>query len=387
MNFVIVGLQPWDIEIGSNCKNIALELSKKHFVLYVNSPISRKQVYLERSDPRVKKRIDFLKSGEIVVEQINENLWVYYPDCIVEITNSLRPHSLFRFFNKINNKRFAKSIDKAVKELNISDYFLFNDNSIYLGYYLKELLKPKAYIYYIRDNLTRMKFWQYHGSKLESILISKADLVVTNSVYYETYAKNYNLNSFMIGQGCDFEFLDSIPEITDFPEIESPIIGYIGFLTTLRLSIDLIDEIAHEKPEWNIVLVGPEDEDFKKSVLHSRGNVHFLGSKKVEELGYYLSEFDVCINPQIINEITMGNYPRKIDEYLYMGKPCVATYTEAMNYFKDYVRLASSSEEYIYEIDNAIKNDSPELKESRKKFAKTHTWEQSVSLMLSHIRE
>ena len=35
-DIVIIGIQAWDIEIGSNCKNIALELSKTNRVLYVN---------------------------------------------------------------------------------------------------------------------------------------------------------------------------------------------------------------------------------------------------------------------------------------------------------------------------------------------------------------
>lgn len=386
MNFIIVGLQPWDIEIGSNCKNIALELSKNHTVLYVNAPLSRKQTCLERTVPRVKKRLEYLKSGEVVFEKINENLTVYYPDCIVEIANSLRPHFLFKAINKINNKRFAKSIQKAVSKLELDEYVLFNDNSIYLGYYLKELLKPKSYIYYIRDNLTSMKFWKYHGSRLEPSLIAKADLIVTNSNYYETYAREFNENSHMIGQGCDFEFLDKIQNKNDFPKLKSPIIGYIGFLTTLRLSIDLIHEIAQKQPKWNIVLIGPEDENFKNSKLHKCENIHFLGSKNVENLSYYLNEFDVCINPQIVNEITIGNYPRKIDEYLYMGKPCVATNTTAMDYFKDYVSLANSSEEYIDEIQKAIENDTSENQVARKEFAKTHTWQQSVNEMEKHIQ-
>ena len=40
-DIVIVGQQPWDTEIGSNCKNIALEFSKHNRVLYVNSPLDR----------------------------------------------------------------------------------------------------------------------------------------------------------------------------------------------------------------------------------------------------------------------------------------------------------------------------------------------------------
>src|ERR1700743_3434876 len=37
-DIVIVGLQPWEIQIGSNCKNLAIEFSRLNRVLYVNSP-------------------------------------------------------------------------------------------------------------------------------------------------------------------------------------------------------------------------------------------------------------------------------------------------------------------------------------------------------------
>ena len=56
-------------------------------------------------------------------------------------------------------------------------------------------------------------------------------------------------------------------------------------------------------------------------------NVHFLGAKKTDELASYMEHFDVCINPQVVNDLTIGNYPRKIDEYLAMGKAVVATDT------------------------------------------------------------
>ena len=44
-DIVIVGQQPWDVEIGSNCKNIAEELTKHNRVLYVNSPLDRITLY------------------------------------------------------------------------------------------------------------------------------------------------------------------------------------------------------------------------------------------------------------------------------------------------------------------------------------------------------
>ena len=41
-DIVIITIQPWYYELGSNCKNIALELAKHNRVLYVNIPITRK---------------------------------------------------------------------------------------------------------------------------------------------------------------------------------------------------------------------------------------------------------------------------------------------------------------------------------------------------------
>jgi hypothetical protein len=38
-DIIIIGIQPWDIEIGSNCKNIAVEFAKENRVLYVNPPL------------------------------------------------------------------------------------------------------------------------------------------------------------------------------------------------------------------------------------------------------------------------------------------------------------------------------------------------------------
>jgi glycosyltransferase involved in cell wall biosynthesis len=92
-------------------------------------------------------------------------------------------------------------------------------------------------------------------------------------------------------------------------------------------------------------------------------------------------QFDICINPQQVNQLTIGNYPRKADEYLAMGKPMVATSTDAMELFADYVFLCHSKEEYVQHIRRILEN--PELrnghiKQERQAFAKTHTWENSV---------
>ena len=153
----------------------------------------------------------------------------------------------------------------------------------------------------------------------------------------------------------------------------------------MRLDIGILEYIADTKPQWNIVLVGPEDEAFLSSSLHRKKNVWFLGSKQEKELPSYLNAFDVAINPQSINEVTIGNYPRKIDEYLAMGKPVVGTKTKAMEYFKEHISLAEKKEEWVKHIQYELTRDNKDLQNKRISFASEHTWENSVNHLYEHI--
>ena len=379
-DIVIVGQQPWDVEIGSNCKNIAKEFSKHNRVLYVNSPLDRITILRHRNDAKIKKRMDVINHKADSIFTISDNLWNHFPDIILESINWIKNEKIFKIFNKLNNKRFASSIKKAIDTLGFKDILLFNDNDIFRCFYLKDFLKPFKSIYYSRDFLLSVDYWKYHGKKLEPLLIAKSDICVANSTYLADYCKKYNTNSFYVGQGCELDiftgFKGSVPE--DINNISKPLLGYVGALQSIRLDINLLMDIAHKKPQWNIVLVGPEDEEFKASKLHDFSNVHFTGSKKSEQLPAYINAFDVCLNPQLVNEVTIGNYPRKIDEYLAMGKPVVATKTDAMSIFENYVYLGESSEDYIYLIEKAMNKNSEQLQEQRKLFASTHSWENSV---------
>ena len=61
-DIIIVGLQPWDNAIGSNCKNIAIEFAKHNRVLYVNHPLDRITVLKSSSNPQYQKHLDILKN-------------------------------------------------------------------------------------------------------------------------------------------------------------------------------------------------------------------------------------------------------------------------------------------------------------------------------------
>jgi glycosyltransferase involved in cell wall biosynthesis len=381
-DIVVVGQQPWDVSIGSNCKNIALEWSKYNRVLYVNAPLDRKTLYQSKDDPKIQTRIEVIDGSKDGLIQIQDNLWNLYPDTMIESINWIPIQGLFEWLNKRNNRLFAQSIQKAIHRLGFKDIILFNDNDMFRSFHLKEMLDPSISLYYSRDFMLAVDYWKKHGEKMEPELIAKSDLCVANSTYLADYCKKYNPQSFYVGQGCELDLFmqtEGLPKPADMLAIPSPIIGYVGALQSIRLDIEILRRISESRPEWNLVLVGPEDDVFKASALHNCKNVFFIGAKDPSELPQYIHAFDVCINPQIVNQVTIGNYPRKIDEYLAVGKPVVATKTEAMRIFMEHCYLAEDWQSYIDCISKALETNSPEQAKQRKLFAAGHTWENSVA--------
>lgn len=388
-DIIVVGIQAWDIEIGSNCKNIALEFAKNNRVLYVNPPMVRSTMRKDKHKESIQKRIKIKNGLAPDIVEIGANLWNLYPKNVAESINWIGSQAIFKILNKRNARLYTDNIKSAAERLRFKDVILFNDSSMFLGLHLRKFLQPDIYVYYMRDYLVKVPYWQKHGERLEPEVVKDADVLTTNSEFFSEFGLQYNSHSYMVGQGCDVSHFsdedDTIKIPDEFKNIPKPVIGYVGSLTTLRLDIELLEHMANKRKDWSIVLVGPEDDDFKNSDLHNLSNVYFLGRKNESELPNYVKGFDVAMNPQLSNNLTIGNYPRKIDEYLAMGKPIIATKTKAMEMFRDCVYLGQSKEEYITLTEKALTENAPELENKRINFAKSHTWTNNVQAIYDAI--
>lgn len=389
---LVVGLQPWDIAIGSNCKNVATELSKhNNRILYVNRALDRATLIRDKQDPKTQTRLRSLNKQEDDIKEMRPGFWTLDPRTVLESVNGIPFNWLFNLLNKTNNKRFANEIRQALRRLGFKNVLLFIDNEFYRGLYLQELLQPDVTdcIYYSRDNLATHPYFVRHGKRLEPKLIAKSTMVVTNSDYLEDYGRKYNAHTYNILQGCDFErFFPSKPfeRPASMAHIKGPIVGYMGVLTVARLDIKILEHIALQRPQWSVVLVGPQDSAFQKSRLHKIPNIYFLPNVTEAEVPQYIQFFDVCINPQLVNGMTIGNYPRKLDEYMVLGKPVVVTETLAMELFANYIYQCKTPEDYVINIDKALAEPQDGvLAESRKQFALTHDWYTSMSKMSQHF--
>ncbi len=389
MDIIMFGLQPWDIEIGSNFKNMADVMSRDNRILYVNRPLDRITRWQMRNDKKTKSRLQSIAKTDNHLQEIQKNLWVLNPRIILESINFLPPGFLYRFFNKRNSQKVANEIDKVIEELGFKKDVLIIDNDFFNGLYLKEMLKPRFTLYYLRDYLRSQQYFKKHGALSEPAMIAKADAVASNSLYLNSYAGSMNPKSYYVGQGCEVDAFIKKPGVipNEMKGHTRPVVGYCGMLTSRRLDIELLVQVARALPEFDFVFVGKEDEEFQASDLHSISNVHFLGAKEPNELPGYVHCFDVCMNPQLVNQMTIGNYPRKIDEYLAAGKPTVATSTEAMMAFKDVVYLCKTPEDYVHNIRLAYdERNDVSIIEQRIQEASQHTWEASVSLIYDILK-
>ena len=275
------------------------------------------------------------------ISMIQPRLWLLNPRTILESINWIRIPFVHDFINRLNNKRLAKQINLAAKKLGFSEAILLNDNDFIRGRYLQHLVDASFTIFYQRDDMLDIGYFRRHGPRLQQGAIKEYDMVATNSAYLANAARSLNPNSFDIGQGCDLSYFRTsnctVPD--ELKSIPAPIIGYTGYVSAWRIDLELLQYLAENLPQCSFVLIGPIDVMFNMDALKKYANLYFLKSKPVHELPGYVNYFDICINPQVLNKATIGNYPRKIDEYLAMGKAVVATETETMGLFASHYLL------------------------------------------------
>jgi teichuronic acid biosynthesis glycosyltransferase TuaH len=383
-DIVLFSFQAWESGIGFNFKDMAYELARHNRVLFVNRAADRNSVLRAAIKGGSKKKQNPAQHNSL--REVEKNLWLLNPESVLESINWSPSYRLFAFINRLNNRRLAVEINSAVSQLSFKEIIFINDNDFFRGLYQRELVPSQKYIFYIRDFLTIQSFFKKFGPRSEKQMFEEADLVVANSAYLAEYASQWNPNSFDIGQGCDLEpfVAEWLAMPADMEPIPHPVIGYCGSITAMRLDIAVIEQIARSMPDCSIVLVGPADPFFEKSELKTYKNVFLLGSKPPDRIQHYIFHFDVCINPQAMNQLTIGNYPRKIDEYLAAGKPVVATETEAMKMFAGYTFLCRTPEQYVEQIRKILLEKSlfsAAEREKRRKFALEHTWENCIGLL------
>ena len=160
-----------------------------------------------------------------------------------------------------------------------------------------------------------------------------------------------------------------------------------------RLDLELIDEVARLRPDWQLVLVGPVVK-INPAELPRRDNIHYLGAKSYDELPAYLAGWDVAIMPFAMNESTRFISPTKTPEYLAGGRPVVSTpIIDVVRSYGDsgLVRIAADAAEFVAATEAALRDAAqPETLRAKADsilgdMSWDHTWKQMKEKMTCAI--
>ncbi|MBS7534933.1 glycosyltransferase [Ancylobacter sonchi] len=166
----------------------------------------------------------------------------------------------------------------------------------------------------------------------------------------------------------------------DLARLKGPVLGYVGNLRA-RIDVDLLEDMARRRPDWQIVLIGSAHG--KPEALRLRGlpNVHFLGVRPYEEALDYMRMFDVAIMPHLDNALSRSMNPLKLYVYLSVGLPVVATPVANIGDVADRIALAADADGFIAAIEQVLASPPPKPMPLPRRL----TWDQRVSAILRLI--
>jgi GT2 family glycosyltransferase len=203
----------------------------------------------------------------------------------------------------------------------------------------------------------------------EGALTSSADLVVVSSPFLEAEARRHNRNVLLLRNACEYEHF-ALP--TKAPGAR-PVIGYYGALEDW-IDADLVADVAALRPDWSFILVG-RPVSIDQSRLKRLPNVALPGEQPYALVPGWLHQFDVAIIPFKRTPLTEATNPVKAYEMLAAGKPIVSVPIPEMVALGPLVRLASTAEEMVRAIEDALRPETAEVIEARRAFAREHTWD------------
>ncbi|AKP54210.1 UDP-galactopyranose mutase [Cyclobacterium amurskyense] len=390
VTIVMTSMSRWDGEFSSASWSLAKTFAQTQKVIYVDYPFTFLDYLKERKKPSVKARKSALIWGNNSIKQLSQfspKLYALSPPLMLPI-NWLPQGSLYNFFSNWNDRRLAKSISKALKELHEEAFIYFNSfNPLYLTK-LPNSFKPNAFVYQSRDNIRALEpYLRKHGARKEIEAVQSADLsLVTSRMLQKDLEALSGKKVAYFPNAADFELFKSAYELElnvpkDLKNIPKPIIGYTGNICH-RLDYDLIKTVCEANPDKSMVMVGPRNHQGHTDInLDEIPNLYFTGPKKIEQLPQYLAHFQLLILPFLCNEVTKSIYPLKINEYLASGKPIVATpFSEDIQLFHPLISLEKSPQDFNKAIEMELTTNTEEKAKSRYTEASKNTWKGRVKL-------
>ena len=294
------------------------------------------------------------------------------------------PRPLLKICNRLNQLIFKRYFEKKIKELSWKDFIIWVYDPRFIPL-MKKFKGDNLLLYdciddwagYFQGSLAGNLEWIDRQAYCTARLVFAG----SNSIMNRKYRLH---DKFLVPFGVDARHFatstqSDLPRPADMERITGPVVGLIGVLDK-RINIPLLQQMARDKPEWQVVLVGPIFDTCHHlfSEMLDFPNVYFLGAKTLQELPAYLKTFQVCMIPYFIDQFTKSINPLKLYEYFASGKPVVSTPIPECLKFSPLVRIAETPDEFIAQVSDAMAEKDQDRRQARIQIAFNNTWDEHV---------
>jgi len=368
----------WDFIWQGHQEIMSRMAEKGHRVLFVeNTGVRAPKI---RDLPRVRQRIRNWWRGTKGFRQERPNVFIYSP--------LLLPLPYFWLARWINRRLLSRALRRWMEAVGFNRPILWTFLPTPLALDIIRAVDPQVTVYYCIDDLASSSAGARKIVVSEERLFRTADLVFVTSERLRQRAAQYRDEVHLFPFGVNLQRFEAVRRATDDPpddvrRLTRPVIGYVGGLHQW-VDQPLVAGVAARLPEMSFALVGPAQTDV--STLEHCANVTLFGQRAHPDLPRYVKEFDVGIVPYLLTDYTANVYPTKLNEYLSMGIPVVATDLPEIRRFNrehgDVIEVAADADAFAAAIKRSLNGaSSPDVVARRIEVAQSNSWEQRIAAM------
>ena len=216
-------------------------------------------------------------------------------------------------------------------------------------------------------------------------ILGRSDLVFVNCDSVFKSMREFSGNIHLLPNAAEILEHDarSWKKPIELARMSGPVIGYVGNLDEARIDLELLETVAEERPNWNLVFIGSMHKGRQIRGLGKLKNVHFLGVRIYEEAIKFIRYFDVAIIPHLDNDLTRSMNPLKIYVYFALHVPVVTTAIANTGDFSEFTKIGHTPEEFIRHVEHCLEgNPVSGNREHLRELIRANSWPKRVGRIL-----
>lgn len=287
-------------------------------------------------------------------------------------------------FGKIEERFLPYIIKFVMRKMKFKEAFLWICDPKSEGLLLK--FNTMNHLFDAYDDWSLSPFYRQRKRHLKYILrgylIAKeyAPLIITNTNQMKNKLSTDSNKVILIGNTSSLKIKSvstSSPESLSYSE--NKVVGYIGNIHE-RIDLNLVAQLADYFKKVHFVFIGKNDfrSDRFEKLLLEHINIRFLGPKAYDEIPAFISQFDVCFIPHVVNEYTLSQDSMKMYDYLQCGKPVVTTAIPPADRLGHIIYVGHTHQEFIDQLAKALVENNNKIKNERLNYMENNTWKKKA---------